>query len=229
MKFLGWCFVSVLILLSLVNAEVGYFDEFKLYEDYSDKGKVFVATQNLSSFLSLEGDLVYWPVLSKKEGYWISPWADEEGVERVFSELEGKKIPIMLDLEFPIERKLMFGVRHELIEEFIGSYEGEIYAIEITALPRVVLRWMGLSYDNTKRIRMYYSSFRREWLPDFFVDYLLRLEAEEVSAAEEVLALGLSDVGIYEDEPVLSKERLEKDIAIAKKAGVKEIIVFRLE
>ncbi len=218
-----------LLLISSVSAEIAYFDEFKLYEDYSGKGKIFVAAQNLSSFMSLQGNLVYWPVLAKEEGYWLSPWASEEGLERVFSELEGRKVPVMLDLEFPINRGLVFQSRHKLIEEFINSYEGEIYTIEMTALPRPILRWVGLGYENTKIIKMYYSSFRREWLPDFVVDYFLRLEAEDVAEKGEILALGLSNVGVYGDEPVLSEERLAKDIKIAQEAGVKEVIVFRLE
>src|SRR3989338_5458536 len=75
---------------------------------------IYVAAQNVSEFLQYEKEfktknkhitkVVYWPILEKKEGYWISPFSDRKALERIFNELIGKKIPVMLDLELPTSR-----------------------------------------------------------------------------------------------------------------------------
>src|SRR3989344_1047206 len=72
--------------------------------------KLYVAANNLLQFRAVTSVLrhnknlleaVYWPILKKKEGYWISPFSKQGALQRLFEELENRKIPVMLDLELP--------------------------------------------------------------------------------------------------------------------------------
>ena len=45
--------------------------------------------------------IIYWPILEHKEGYWISPFTRRKALQRVLKELENEKTSVMLDLELP--------------------------------------------------------------------------------------------------------------------------------
>jgi hypothetical protein len=81
--------------------------------------KLYLAARNLNEFRQLKKkfknkniqEFIYWPTLSKKEGYWISPFSNPCGLKRIFQELEANKnksrnmpamdnIPIMINPQF---------------------------------------------------------------------------------------------------------------------------------
>ena len=93
--------------LTMATPTVSFFEEFP-NETTLDKvaqidfdTRIYVAAKNLSEFYRLEEDfksnnekvreVVYWPVLERDEGYWISPWSDSEALERVFEEIKERK------------------------------------------------------------------------------------------------------------------------------------------
>ena len=107
--------------------------------------KLYLAAKSVSEFEKIKSKIsnkniikiIYWPILSKDEGYWISPFSQRQALERVFSELKNKKTPIMLDLEYPITRNasLLFtqffnflGNKNK-IKKFIENSKGEIYTV----------------------------------------------------------------------------------------------------
>ncbi len=183
-------------------------------------------------------ELIYWPILKKNEGYWISPFSKRKSLRRVFQELHGQKIPVMLDLELPttqnpllyITQAVYFWVNKRTIQNFIRRYDGEIYLAEYYPEGRrseqIMLR-LGLHYSNhkVKFIKMLYHSLHH------FSDNFLRQELERGRQEYKerfIPAYGVIAPGIQGTEVVLSQVQLEKDLQLAKNAGVKEVIIFRL-
>ena len=148
--------IILVITMTAANAtpKISFFEEFP-DQDILDEIKlinfnttIYVAAHNLSEFQRYEKEfkqknrhikkVVYWPILEKKEGYWISPFSNRKALERIFSELEGKKVPVMLDLELPTTRNPLlyitqlgnFRRNKKLISDFIQNYSGEIYTAE---------------------------------------------------------------------------------------------------
>ncbi|MBU1631900.1 MAG: hypothetical protein KJ580_01700, partial [Nanoarchaeota archaeon] len=92
-----------------------------------------------------------------------------------------------------------------------------------------ILQLFGLHYNIKTRkinvIKMLYHSM----LP--FSDNLFRRELEEGKKEfgnNYLAGFGTIAKGIMGWEPILSPENLRNDLDIAKKAGVKEVVIFRL-
>ena len=95
--------------------QISFFEEFPTKKNLNklklvaDKAKLYLAAHSIKEFSTISRQLsrdkikevIYWPILSKKEGYWISPFSKREALKRVFSELKDQRIPLMLDLELP--------------------------------------------------------------------------------------------------------------------------------
>ena len=105
--------------------------------------------------------------------------------------------------------------------------------IEMAHVDDEILASLGMSFPKDKfsveKIMMYYSSFRRRFLPDFIVDSWFREKAKEAVEKDAILGIGLISTGIYGDEPVYDLDTLKKEIKIASRVGVKEVVIFRLE
>ena len=127
---------------------ISFFEEFPTEKDLAKldlikwKTKLYLAAPGLALFKQLQQKLlkrenvletIYWPVLKKKEGYWISPFSQRKALQRVFSELKKQVVPVMLDLELPTTQHpslfctefLHFSANKKMISEFINSYYGE--------------------------------------------------------------------------------------------------------
>src|SRR3989344_139078 len=86
---------------------ISFFEEFATKENLSKinlinfKSKIYLAAKDVKTFSSLREkilkqnkkiqDVVWWPVLEKKEGYWISPWSKREAILRIIKEINSKK------------------------------------------------------------------------------------------------------------------------------------------
>lgn len=230
--------------------QISFFEEFPTLENLhhlenvSFPTKLYLAASSTEEFKQLDllitksypqvQEVIYWPILGQEEGYWISPWSNPEAMEKVFQEVHKENIPMMLDLELPQKRSLLWRYDRkqgkELISNFIKTRSGKqvLYTIEITQLPTFTLEWLGLRYEGTQTIRMYYSSFRREFLPAKIADWLFEQEAKNVARDGDILAIGLITSGINGKEPTYDVVTLEKELRIAQAAGVQEVVIFRL-
>lgn len=180
-------------------------------------------------------EFIYWPILTKKEGYWISPFSQRKALQRIFSELKDQKILVMLDLELPTTQNpwlyliqgFNFFRNKKLIRNFIKEYQGQIYAAEYfpEGLFGKFLSLLGLHYQNTKVIKMIYHSMHH--FSDGFIETELKRGKEELG--DDFLAgYGVIYHGVQGDEPLLDPKVLEKDLEVARKIGVKEVVMFRL-
>lgn len=205
--------------------------------------KLYVAANSVEEFRAVTFSIrnnqrlleaVYWPILKKKEGYWISPFSKQTALKHLFEQLEHKRIPIMLDLELPTTRNPwlylteLFHFRRDkkLINFLVHHYRGETYLCEYYARKKM-LELLGLHYQNKKSkvIKMLYNSSYR------FDEEALRKELQagvEEFGENYIVGYGTIAVGVGGNEPLLSPQQLEKDLRIAQEVGVKEVVLFRL-
>lgn len=217
--------------------------------------KIYVAAKNLSEFYGLEKnfksankhvkEVIYWPVLEKEEGYWLSPWSDPEALKRIFEEVKERKdkreLEVLLDLELPLKRARLFSFddfkqNKKYISEFVkeaNDYALSISTVEKSYIPDWILEPLGLSFNQNeygnKKIKMYYSSYRRRFLPDSIADKLYERKVKQYAKKKISLGLGLIAPGIHNEKHHLTPENLQKEIEIASNYGLEEVIIFRLE
>ena len=205
--------------------------------------KLYVAAKSLKEFnrirLSIRNrhvrEVIYWPILSKEEGYWISPFSRRKALLRVLGEV--KDTPVMIDAELPrnpwlyITQKANFFRNRKLIREFVRSHP-DVYVAEYYPTGKVkgkIMSFLGLHFNprrhKCKVIKMVYHSmhsFDRE-----FIIGKLR-EGRKQFRNNFLVAYGVIAKGIGGNEPMLSEEQLAEDLKIAKAVGVKEVVIFRL-
>lgn len=243
-------------------AQISFFEEFPNATTFEKVAladfdtKIYLAARNLSEFEMYETwlkaanphvkDVVYWPVLEKDEGYWISPWADATGLERILGEIEQRKdrkpLSVMLDLELPLKRSMLFSFKNfkqnkQRVEDFISRAAGNgvsVYTVEKSYIPDSILEPLGLSYDSekfgNKKIKMFYSSYWRRHLPDSVVDRILEGKMKKYAENSVIIGLGKIALGVNpKRKRINTPEILEQELKTANKYGVEETILFRLE
>ena len=214
--------------------------------------KLYLATTSLTKFNSLVKhikinypkqtkhilEFIYWPILDNKEGYWISPFSKKTALERIFAELKGKKVSVMLDLELPTTRNpslyltqiFNFFSNKIKIKKFIQNYKGKIYLVEYYPNGKIgefFLTLMGLHYTilNVHIIKMFYHSLHN-FNKEFFTKELTR--GIKKFDQHFIASFGTIAKGIHGTEPILSATQLKKDLMLARNARVSEAIIFRL-
>ena len=228
--------------------QISFFEEFPEKRNLDKiklidfKTKLYLGCKSLKEFNNIKSSIknknvkvvVYWPILEMNEGYWFSPFSKRKALIRIFNELRGKKVPVMIDLELPFTRnkKLFFTQtfnffrNRKLIREFIENYEN-IYLCEYFPkgkLKDFIMKFLGLHFDvnNIKIIKMFYSSMHH------FNDLEEELKRENEKYDNFIAGFGTIAAGVFGNEPRLSYEQLENDLRTARKAGIKEIVIFRL-
>ena len=208
--------------------------------------KLYLAAESVNEFQRIVStiknrnikEFIYWPLLKRKEGYWISPFSERKALVRIFKELEIEKVPVMLDLELPttqnpllyLTQSSLFLGNKKLIRKFINDYRGKIYLAEYYPEGKwreKLLKLLGLHYwsKKVKVIKMLYRSLHH-FNDDFLREELRRGKREY--GDDFIAGLGVIAPGIQGDEPILSPQQLEQDLQIAQKAGINEVILFRL-
>lgn len=232
--------------------QISFFEEFPTAKNLSRLNlinwptKLYLAASNLREFDKIKSriknkivrEIVYWPILKIDEGYWISPFSSRKALIRTFSELRGKKIPVMLDLELPTSKNpflylaqgLNFFRNKKLISDFIQEYVGQVYLAEYYPegkMKEKVMASFGLHYSNkkVKIIKMIYHSMHG--FNENFIYDEMKLGRGEYSN-RFLIAYGTIAKGIQRNEPILSLKQLKNDLELAERAGVKEVIIYRL-
>ncbi|MBI2665830.1 hypothetical protein HYX12_04370 [Candidatus Woesearchaeota archaeon] len=237
---------------------ISFFEEFptknnlRRLKEVNFPTKLYLAAKSIKEFQKVRKSLpknkflkevVYWPILKQKEGYWISPFSERKALLRIFTELnEAKhKWSVMLDLELPTRPNIWLYITQfwnfyrnkKLITDFIKNYPGQIYLAEYYPEGKkkeIILKSLGLHYtcknrfNSIKIIKMCYHSFHT-FPRGFFLKELQRGKKEYRD--NFLVALGITATGIYGGK-TLSTEQLKEDVLIAKKTGLKEVIIYRL-
>lgn len=230
---------------------ISFFEEFPYKENLQKASlivwpsKLYLAAKSLQEFYTLKNtiknkniiEIIYWPLLEKEEGYWITPFTKKQALQKTFRELEQKKISVMLDLELPTRHNpalyltqfLNFCYNKKIINKFIQNHHGKIYLAEYYHQENWYLtlaQTLGLHYPQQKNqvVKMLYHS-----LHSFTNEFLTKqLRLGKINYPHFIPAFGTITKGITKKEPILSPQQLLTDLKNAKKNQIEEVIIFRL-
>lgn len=231
---------------------ISFFEEFPTTENLDKLKlidfpiKLYIAAHSLQEFRELETKvgaihesslLVYWIVLKKWEGYWISPFSVRSALLRTLNEVRKEPIEVMLDLENPSHARWLyllelpnFRRNKRFISEFIEKATPKITLVELPG-DEEKLKFWGLAYETeTSHIaRMFYTSVIK-WSRERRVSKLREVCEQGVERYGNRFQIGLGCIakGVSGVEPILSPEELKEDLQTAKESKVSEAIIFRL-
>lgn len=220
--------------------------------------KLIVAAKSLEEFNSTKNriigykndnikEVIYWPILDKKEGYWFSAFAKNSALKRIINELRQNKNPltIMWDAELPITPSLIFTQilnyfkNRKIILDFFKNaekYKIKImtseYPLESKFLRNLLFSLFLISFDTkkykNKKIAMLYTSFLKNH-PDIesFLERQISI-GKKAFGNDFMVALGTIAAGISGNEPILKPEELDRDLRVAKNKGINDVVIFRL-
>lgn len=145
----------------------------------------------------------------------------------------------MLDLELPttqnpilyLTQSFNFYQNKKLIRQFISVYPENIYLAEYYPEGKNkerILQFLGLHYSHpkVKIIKMVYHSLHH-FINQEFLEKEFKRGVKEYGK-NYLMALGTIALGIHGTDPILSLKQLNSDLQLAKKSGIKEVIIFRL-
>jgi len=204
--------------------------------------KIFIAAKSIEEFQKYEKlaksykkdlEVAYWPII--KNSYWISPFSNTNDLKELFKKLNKIKNPLLIDLELPfIKRWKMyfknifhFRKNKKLIKNFLEENKNRITTAEYPfAFVSKFMKLIGLNYNiNYERSVMWYSSMFLKSLNKKIKSNLKRLKNKN----NHSISLGTIAIGILGNEPILSPEKMEKDLQFVKECGFKKVVIFRLE
>ncbi|MBI5389856.1 hypothetical protein HZB02_00015 [Candidatus Woesearchaeota archaeon] len=232
---------------------ISFFEEFPTAENLqkfklvSWPTKLYLAAHSVPEFEQICSSIprtrvvetIYWPILKKEEGYWISPFSDRAALHYLFHELDDFDGKVMLDLELPISKHpllLLTQLPHfRSNKRFIASYLNRhpaTYLAEYFPEGRwkeFLLSSLGLHFSPQRHgcniVKMIYQSMHV--FPRSFVQDELK-RGVTLHGKNFLVAFGTIATGILGNEPLLSLQQLEEDLSIAQSVGVHEVVIFRL-
>ncbi len=226
--------------------QIDFYEEFPIKENIEKlnlvkfRTRVFVAGKSLNEFYTIEKQikkirnkkirLAYWPII--KNSYWISPFSETKDLVELFNELDKTKIELLIDLEPPLKRSMIFknlfkiGKNKKIIQRFMEKNKGRITTAQIpSSILSGLARVFGLEYKiDCEKSLMFYSSMISRPVRKHIISHLRKIKDKN----NYVIGLGTIDLGILGDEPILSPENLEKDLELVKKLGFEKVVIFRL-
>lgn len=233
---------------------ISFFEEFATKENLSRiklinfKSKIYLATKDVTSFSILRQkilkqnkkilDVIWWPVLEKKEGYWMSPWSKKEALERIINQVNKNSFSVLWDAEFPIDKKIFtlpltrrFYQNRKFIRDFIKNSKVKIYTAEYKSSNIFIdfwLRFSGISFSpkyNHHVIKMVYSSLYGT-IDKKLLNRII-IHNKKIYKDKFILSLGIIAKGLG-DEGLISPKELRKCLDIAKINDIQEVVLFRL-
>tara|TARA_Y100000310_G_C20581104_1_gene763032 strand:- start:391 stop:1134 length:744 start_codon:yes stop_codon:yes gene_type:complete len=206
---------------------------------------IYVAAKSLEEFEKITKrykrrniNFAYWPILEKKEGYWLSPFSSNKAVKRVIEETKKSKVKIMWDAELPFRHPWLFlrldnFVRNRSkIKKFFRNNGKNILTSEYpikNSFMGLILRSFGVNYSpkkyGNKKIIMYYTSMHK-YVRRIFLENITKLHQNYGENLQ--VGLGTIATGILGNEPILSAKNLNRDLWQMEDIGVKEVVIFRL-
>lgn len=151
--------------------------------------KLYIAASNIKRFKFIKDkikrykqvkEVIYWPILKKEEGYWLSPFAKREALKRIINEIEKERnLSVMWDAEYPIHKsKITWSIpsfisNRILIDNFFKNSTKnkiKIYTSEYYPERDLIASWLHFCrlsfnpkiYGNTMIKMIYSSEFKRK-------------------------------------------------------------------
>ncbi len=225
---------------------ISFFEEFPTKQNLSKikyvdfPTKLYLAAHSVTEFekISVQSphvqEKIYWPILDKREGYWLSPFSNHQALQRILHELRESPVSVMWDAELPtthnpallFKELPFFFSNRDKIRQFI-SQRKNVSIAEYSGPPERMLYFLGLSFRDTSHypIKMLYSSMHN-YSKEAFRDAVS--QAHKQYGKRLRIGLGTLAHGILGTEPMISSKMLERDLVITQDLGIEEVILFRL-
>jgi len=208
--------------------------------------KLYLGAKSLREFKKIKKqvkskyvkEIAYWPILTKKEGYWFSPFTKRAALKRTINELKNTRTSVMWDAELPthpnpflyLTQFINFFSNRGLIRKFVKNHK-KVYVAEyffINGAIEKLFRFLGIAFSpkyNTYPMRMAYSSMH-----DFGIYIMEReiVKGKEIFGDKFIIAYGTLASGAIGTEKPISNKILKRDLDLAKKHKLKEVVLFRL-
>lgn len=174
-------------------------------------------------------EVIWWMTLPRFVGYWISPFTPKNHIIKLFKDIKKTEDKAMLDIEYPLLAPWLFLTQ---IIRFQDNKESLCQLISELGEKIILCENAGNNLCDTKcgKIWMCYTSLivgtsnRKRKVLSWFCE-------EGVTRWGKNFKIGLGCIGkgILGIEPQLQVGELKRDLNIAFKSNVEEVIIYRLE
>jgi len=224
---------------------ISFFEEFPTKKNLAKASlipwdtKLYIAAKSYREFSNIKTrhTKIYWPTLTKEEGYWFSAFSNRKALTRKLAEIP-KGVPVMIDAELPttqnpllyITQIINFRKNKKDLHEFIRDRHA--YTVEYfpqRTCHNVLFTLLGIHYSPWKyhntMIKMYYTSMHK--FSDAYLQETFTTNRKQYGK-KFIVALGTLATGVLGNEPRVSITELRRCLTIAQKARINEVILYRL-
>jgi len=229
----------------LKKMKIDFYEEFPLKQNLHKLKQInfpcrlFLASHSIKEFRLLEKqvktinkkiEVCYWPIV--KNSYWISPFSNPKDLKELFKELESCNNKILIDLELPLNKKLIIKnlfnqfSNRKRIRYFLENNKERITTAQFpSSIISTFMKIIGLDYKvKTEKSFMWYSSMTSKKMNNNIKENLVKIKDKSKIS----ISLGTVALGILGNEPILSPKNLKQDLDFVKNAGFDRVIIFRL-
>jgi hypothetical protein len=231
------------------TVRVGLYEEFPAQERLAKLGLVdfpvslAVTASSRQAFLALREqiqdgypavqEVFFWPVLPAESGYYPGPLAEARALRQAAAAAEG--LPTLWDLELPrAPAQPAWGSwldNRDFLGRWLSTRTAPTHVWRSGAflgLDPLALRLAGLHYDplDYGQVRLHLDLYATgKGLPADLMATVLRCGVERYGD-RFIPAFGVLNDGVGEPEIYLPAETFERDLVLARAAGVSEVWVF---
>lgn len=235
------------VLPSIVR--VGLYEEFPAAERLAKLQQVnfpvsvAVSANSREAFLELRDQILdgypavrevyFWPLLPVESGYYPGPLAERQALRRAAEATEG--LATLWDVELPrAPAQPAWGDwldNRDYVGQWLSRRTAPTHVWRSAAflgLNPTVLRWTGLHYDplDYSQVWLHLDLYTSgDGLPADLMATILRCGVERYGD-RFIPAFGVLNDGVGEPEIYVTAETLERDLVLARAAGVTEVWVF---
>lgn len=236
---------------------LGFFEEYPTEENLiklrlvNFPTSLYLGCKSINEFIKLKrqiektykgiNQLVYWPLLRVEEGYWFSAFSKTEAIERVLNELKTTQnsFPVLWDAELPILNKKLFitslpnvlGNRKLIHKTLLNQFEN--HPLIVAEFPKSGFgTWLSelcaasFPFTQYHRLDMLYSSMMQALDKEAYIRSVIKLNKRKYK--QYAVSFGLLGKGEGDPTPLITPGDLDRDLKIAKKENIEEVIIYRL-
>jgi hypothetical protein len=202
-----------------------------------------VAASSLDQFTALKKsilstypqvrEVVFWPLLTKEEGYYPGAWSKADGVHRVVQESEG--LPTLLDLEMPVGQSALsiqdWWRNRTLLDQWLRQRTAPVYIWRsqvLMGLNSLFLKLAAMHFDPADyptvslQLDLYTAG---EGQPRDKLAQILRCGVEAYGN-RFIPSFGVLNDGEGPENIFIPASTLKRNLQLARAAGVSEIWLF---
>lgn len=220
--------------------KISFFEEFPTQENLEKAklinfpSKLYIATKTIEELNKIKKqissnyikEVIWWPILTKKEGYYFSPFSSKKAMNRILKQTKNQKT--MIDIEMPINRIEILTKAYKIITNRkilndILKNKNIILCEHIWE--NFLMKILGLNFPGNNKIKMLYTS--QLIMPRKLIEKTVKNLSTKNPNTK--IGLGLIARGVEKiKRPLLTPKQLRKDLELCKTNNIKEVVIFRL-